>query len=58
MENGLIDRLLETLWLDRRLSRNTLDSYRRDLEKIARKLSLCGRTLKDADEADGGGGLC
>ncbi|HFB7154898.1 TPA: site-specific tyrosine recombinase XerD [Neisseria gonorrhoeae] len=52
MENGLIDRLLETLWLDRRLSRNTLDSYRRDLEKIARRLSLCGRTLKDADEAD------
>ncbi|HFC8546684.1 TPA: site-specific tyrosine recombinase XerD [Neisseria lactamica] len=52
MENGLIDRLLETLWLDRRLSRNTLDSYRRDLEKIACRLSLCGKTLEDADETD------
>lgn len=52
MENGLIDRLLETLWLDRRLSRNTLDSYRRDLEKIACRLSLCGKTLEDAEETD------
>ncbi|WP_240640095.1 site-specific integrase, partial [Neisseria meningitidis] len=31
MEEGLIDRLLETLWLDRRLSQNTLNGYRRDL---------------------------
>nr|WP_101125288.1 site-specific tyrosine recombinase XerD [Neisseria meningitidis] len=52
MEEGLIDRLLETLWLDRRLSQNTLNGYRRDLEKIARRLSQSGRTLKDADEAD------
>jgi tyrosine recombinase XerD len=52
MEEDLIDRLLETLWLDRRLSRNTLESYRRDLEKIARRLSLCGQTLRDADESD------
>ncbi|WP_240666986.1 site-specific integrase, partial [Neisseria meningitidis] len=33
MEEGLIDRLLETLWLDRRLNQNTLNGYRRDLEK-------------------------
>lgn len=52
MEEGLIDRLLETLWLDRRLSQNTLNGYRRDLEKIARRLSQSGRMLKDADEAD------
>ena len=52
MEEDLIDRLLETLWLDRRLSRNTLESYRRDLEKIARRLFLCGQTLRDADESD------
>lgn len=52
MEEGLIDRLLETLWLDRRLNQNTLNGYRRDLEKIARRLSQSGRTLKDADEAD------
>ncbi|WP_127253053.1 site-specific tyrosine recombinase XerD [Neisseria meningitidis] len=52
MEEGLIDRLLETLWLDRRLNQNTLNGYRRDLEKIARRLSQLGRMLKDADEAD------
>lgn len=52
MEEGLIDRLLETLWLDRRLSQNTLNGYRRDLEKIARRLSQSGRMLKDVDEAD------
>ncbi|MCC9395382.1 tyrosine-type recombinase/integrase, partial [Enterobacter hormaechei subsp. steigerwaltii] len=52
MEEGLIDRLLETLWLDRRLNQNTLNGYRRDLEKIARRLSQSGRMLKDADEAD------
>lgn len=33
----LIDKLLEDLWL-KRLSENTLQGYRRDLEKIARRL--------------------
>lgn len=36
--NTLIDKLLEHLWLTRRLSQNTLHSYRRDLEKVAARL--------------------
>ncbi|WP_416188936.1 site-specific tyrosine recombinase XerD [Neisseria sp. CCUG17229] len=37
--NTLIDNLLEHLWLNHRLSQNTLQSYRRDLEKVAARLS-------------------
>lgn len=37
--NTLIDKLLEHLWLNHRLSQNTLQSYRRDLEKVAARLS-------------------
>lgn len=37
--NILIDKLLEHLWLTHRLSQNTLQSYRRDLEKVAVRLS-------------------
>ncbi|ASK26606.1 site-specific tyrosine recombinase XerD [Neisseria chenwenguii] len=36
--NDLIERLLEHLWLSQRLSQNTLQSYRRDLEKVAARL--------------------
>lgn len=39
MSDTLIDRLIEHLWLQERLSRNTLDGYRRDLEKIAVRLA-------------------
>lgn len=38
----LIERLLEHLWLGERLSRNTLESYRRDLNKIAAHLAAQG----------------
>ncbi|WP_416190708.1 site-specific tyrosine recombinase XerD [Neisseria sp. CCUG12390] len=38
MMNILIDNLLEHLWLHHRLSQNTLQSYRRDLEKVAARL--------------------
>lgn len=37
--NEPLDRLLEHLWLNDRLSRNTLEAYRRDLEKIAARLA-------------------
>ena len=37
--NNLIDKLLEHLWLNHRLSPNTLQSYHRDLEKVAARLS-------------------
>ena len=34
-----ITRLLDHLWLQERLSQNTLDAYRRDLTKIATRLA-------------------
>ena len=40
MNNTLIERLLEHLWLQARLSQNTLQAYRHDLEKIAARLAL------------------
>ena len=40
MNNTLIERLLEHLWLQARLSPNTLQAYRHDLEKIAARLAL------------------
>lgn len=39
MTDDLIERLLEHLWLQERLSQNTLDGYRRDLAKIAARLA-------------------
>lgn len=39
----LIDKLLEHLWLNHRLSQNTLQSYRRDLEKVAARLRQGGK---------------
>ena len=40
MNDALIERLLEHLWLQARLSQNTLQAYRHDLEKIAARLAL------------------
>ena len=52
MTNELIDKLLESLWLQDRLSHNTLQGYRRDLEKIAARLEAGGHTWLDAEAAD------
>lgn len=38
-DNELIDLLLEHLWLQERLAHNTLEAYRRDLQKIAKRIS-------------------
>lgn len=51
----LIERLLEHLWLGSRLSKNTLEAYRRDLEKTAARLheaELDWFTAQSADLAD------
>ena len=44
-----ITRLLDHLWLQERLSQNTLDAYRRDLTKIATRLANEHSSLKTAD---------
>lgn len=48
----LIDLLLEHLWLQERLSKNTLDSYRRDLSKTAARLQAVGHDWFSATETD------
>ena len=50
-DTSLIDRLLEHLWLQDRLSQNTLDSYRRDLNKITERLAAQGSRWLDADSS-------
>lgn len=37
-DNELIDLLLEHLWLQERLAHNTLEAYRRDLQKISKRI--------------------
>ena len=44
-----ITRLLDHLWLQERLSQNTLDAYSRDLTKIATRLANEHSSLKTAD---------
>ena len=50
--DDLIDKLLESLWLQDRLSHNTLQSYRRDLVKVAARLAEGGQDWLSADELD------
>jgi integrase/recombinase XerD len=47
---SLLDAFCDTLWLEDGLSKNTLESYRRDLAQLA--LFLKSRGLAHADEAD------
>jgi integrase/recombinase XerD len=48
----LVDRFLDSLWLEDGLARNTLAAYRRDLEGLGRWLALRETTLVTAGEAD------
>lgn len=47
-EAQLIERFADALWMERGLSRNTLDSYQADLRHCARWLAAHGRSLRDA----------
>ncbi|MCQ9326114.1 site-specific tyrosine recombinase XerD [Neisseria dentiae] len=48
----LAERLLEHLWLNHRLSQNTLDAYRRDLEKVVGRLRAQGLDWQTAQSTD------
>ena len=51
--NDVLDAFCDTLWLEDGLSRNTLESYRRDLRQFAAWLEAKhGRALVDADHGD------
>lgn len=47
----VIDEYLDTIWLERGLSQNTLSAYRRDLLNLAGALQKQGLTLMSASEA-------
>ncbi|MET0378221.1 MAG: site-specific tyrosine recombinase XerD [Spongiibacteraceae bacterium] len=49
-DTALIDRYLDALWLEKNLSQNSLDAYRRDLQLLSR--SRQGGDLLQADAAD------
>jgi integrase/recombinase XerD len=48
----LVDRFLDSLWLEDGLARNTLAAYRRDLDGLGRWLALREASLVTAGEAD------
>lgn len=47
--DGPIEKFVESLWLEKGLSDNTCQSYRRDLQGVAQWLGNKGRSLIDAD---------
>lgn len=52
MEELTIDQFLDALWLDRGLSKNTLDSYRHDLRLVEQFLESRAQTLTNASAID------
>jgi integrase/recombinase XerD len=48
----LLDEFTDRLWLEEGLSRNTLESYRRDLAQFALWLEKSGKALLDVQQAD------
>ncbi|MEW6313898.1 MAG: site-specific tyrosine recombinase XerD [Pseudomonadota bacterium] len=50
--DALLDEFADALWLEDGLSKNTLESYRRDLRKFGAWLGQRGKTLISATEAD------
>lgn len=48
----LVERYLDSLWMEKGLSDNTLDSYRRDLSALAQWLQKRGTPLDRASSAD------
>jgi integrase/recombinase XerD len=49
---GAADAFVDALWLEDGLSKNSLEAYRRDLERLAGWLEPQGKTLLQATEAD------
>src|SRR5690606_26419988 len=52
VDSALIDTYLDALWLEKGLSQNSIDSYRRDLKLLVPVLAKTGHSLLQADGAD------
>ena len=48
----LVDRFLDSIWMERGLSQNTLGAYRADLMTLARALAESAKTIDQASKAD------
>ena len=51
-DQALIDKFLDSLWLEKGLSQNTLDAYRRDLVAFAGWLCPQGKQISDTSRQD------
>jgi len=49
---NLIDKYIDTLWLEKGLSQNTLDSYQRDLKALTKWLDESNRSLQSVRRED------
>ncbi len=49
---SLIDRYIDAVWMERGLSKNSLEAYSRDLRAVAGYLNGIGKRLLNADHAD------
>ena len=50
--DSILDEFCDAMWLEEGLSRNTLESYRRDLRQFSEWLAQQGRSLLEAAQAD------
>ena len=51
-EGQILDTFLDTIWIEKGLSQNTLDSYKSDMEKYFLWLSKISLNYKEVSRAD------
>jgi integrase/recombinase XerD len=52
VSEAAVERFVDTVWMERGLSRNTLAAYRTDLNSLSRWLGESGKTLEEAGRSD------
>ncbi|UCC14116.1 MAG: site-specific tyrosine recombinase XerD [Gammaproteobacteria bacterium] len=52
VSEAAVERFVDTVWMERGLSRNTLAAYRTDLNSLSRWLGESGKTLEEARRSD------
>jgi integrase/recombinase XerD len=52
VSEAAVERFVDTVWMERGLSRNTLAAYRTDLNSLSRWLGDSGKTLEEARRSD------
>ena len=52
VNDNIIDNFCDSIWIEKGLSKNTIDSYASDLNQLAKWLSLKDKTMKECSEVD------